>query len=347
MQAAQDRQKSYADQKRKPMEFEVGDRVMLKVSPWKGVVRFGKRGKLNPRYVGPFKVLAKVEKAAYKLELPQELSRVHHTFHVSNLKKCYADKPLVIPLEGIHVDDKLQFVEEPVEIMEREIKRLKRTRIPLFKDISKKIIQGESLKERCPRVIILAYKSESLIRPISKLEPKPGPKARRIAELGEVINDMETHHQADIENLMDSIIELNNRIEMPPKRASTSEAPAMTQTAIRKLVADSVTAALEAQAATMTNANNPNRNTGPTRTPVLKTRNYKEFISCQPFYFNGTEGAVSLIRWFERTESVFSRSRCAEENKVTFATGTLTDDAMSWWNAYAQPIGVEQANQIT
>ncbi|GJY58307.1 putative nucleotidyltransferase, ribonuclease H [Tanacetum coccineum] len=133
MQAAQDRQKSYADRKRKPMEFEIGDRVMLKVSPWKGVVRFGKRGKLNPRFVGPFKVLAKVGKVAYRLELPQELSRVHHTFHVSNLKKCYADEPLVMPLEGIHVDDKLQFVEEPVEIMEREIKRLKRSRIPLVK----------------------------------------------------------------------------------------------------------------------------------------------------------------------------------------------------------------------
>nr|GEV76920.1 putative reverse transcriptase domain-containing protein [Tanacetum cinerariifolium] len=86
-----------------PMEFEVEDRVMLKVSPWKGVVRFGKRGKLNPRYVRPFKLLAKVRKVAYKLELPQELRRVHHTFHVSNLKKCYTDEPLVMPLEGIHV----------------------------------------------------------------------------------------------------------------------------------------------------------------------------------------------------------------------------------------------------
>nr|GEY61150.1 hypothetical protein [Tanacetum cinerariifolium] len=106
----------------KPMEFEVRDRVMLKVSPWKGVIRFGKRGKLNPRYVRPFEVLAKVGKVAYRLELPQELSRVYHTFHVSNMKKCYTDEPLVMSLEGIHIDDKLQFVKEPVEIMEREIK---------------------------------------------------------------------------------------------------------------------------------------------------------------------------------------------------------------------------------
>nr|GEU31107.1 putative reverse transcriptase domain-containing protein [Tanacetum cinerariifolium] len=107
IQAAQDRKKSYADLKRKLMEFEIGDMVMLKVSPWKGVVRFGKRGKLNMRYVRPFKVLAKVGKVAYRLELPQELSIVHHTFHVSNLKKCYADEILVMSLEGIHVDDKL------------------------------------------------------------------------------------------------------------------------------------------------------------------------------------------------------------------------------------------------
>ncbi|GKF06873.1 hypothetical protein Tco_0037541, partial [Tanacetum coccineum] len=112
---------------------------------------------------------------------------------------------------------------------------------------------------------------------------------------------------------------------MAPKRTSTSAAPPMTQAAIKKLVADSVVAALEAQATTMASTSNPNRNTGPTGTPVTKTGNYKEFISCKPFYFNGTEGAVGLIRWFERAESVFSRSKCAKENKVTFATSTLTD----------------------
>ncbi|GKB06244.1 putative reverse transcriptase domain-containing protein, partial [Tanacetum coccineum] len=133
MQAARDRQKSYADLKRKPMEFQVGDKVMLKVSPWKGVVRFGKRGKLNPRYVGPFKVIERVGEVAYKLELPEELSRVHNTFHVSNLKKCHADEPLAVPLDGLHLDDKLHFVEEPLEIVGREVKRLKRSRIPLVK----------------------------------------------------------------------------------------------------------------------------------------------------------------------------------------------------------------------
>nr|GFA11074.1 hypothetical protein [Tanacetum cinerariifolium] len=99
--------------------------------------------------------------------------------------------------------------------------------------------------------------------------------------------------------------------------------------------------------ATMANTDNTNRNIGSRETLVAKRGNYKEFISCQPFYFNGTEGAVGLIRWFERTKSVFSRSNCAKENKVTFATGTLTYDALSWWNAYAQPIRIEQANRIT
>nr|GEW00784.1 putative reverse transcriptase domain-containing protein [Tanacetum cinerariifolium] len=133
IQAARDRQKSYANLKRKPMEFQVRDKVMLKVSPWKWVVRFDKQGKLNPRYVGPFKLIERVGSVAYKLELPEELSRVHNTFHVSNLKKCYANEPLAVPLDGLHFDDKLQFVEEPVEIMDHEVKRLKNSHVPIVK----------------------------------------------------------------------------------------------------------------------------------------------------------------------------------------------------------------------
>ncbi|GJT82434.1 putative reverse transcriptase domain-containing protein [Tanacetum coccineum] len=126
-------EKSYANVRRKPLEFQKGDRVLLKVSPWKGVIRFGKQGKLNPRYIRPFKVLAKVVTVAYRLELPQQLSRVHSTFHVSNLKKCLSDEPLAISLDEIHIDDKLHFVEEPTKIMDREVKRLKQSRIPIIK----------------------------------------------------------------------------------------------------------------------------------------------------------------------------------------------------------------------
>ncbi|GJX43133.1 reverse transcriptase domain-containing protein [Tanacetum coccineum] len=134
---------------------------------------------------------------------------------------------------------------------------------------------------------------------------------------------------------------------MPPKRTSTSETPAITLAAIRQLINDGISSALKAQAASMANTDNPNRNTGPREIPVAKRGNYKEFINCQPFYFNGTKGAVNLIRWFERTELVFSRSKCAEEDRVTFSTGTLTNDALSWWNSYTQLIGIYQANQIT
>ncbi|GJW32036.1 putative reverse transcriptase domain-containing protein [Tanacetum coccineum] len=133
IQTARDRQKSYADRRHKPLEFEVGDKVMLKVSSWKGVIHFGKRGKLNPRYIGPFKILSKVGTLAYRLELPEQLIRVHSTFHVSNMKKCLINEPQAIPLDEIQIDDKLNFIEEPVEIMDREVKRIKQSRIPIVK----------------------------------------------------------------------------------------------------------------------------------------------------------------------------------------------------------------------
>ncbi|KAF5782298.1 hypothetical protein HanXRQr2_Chr11g0494261 [Helianthus annuus] len=124
-------QKSYVDKRRKPLEFQVGDRVLLKVSPWKGVVRFGKRGKLNPRYVGPFEIIERIGKVAYKLNLPAELGAVHNVSHVSNLKKCLSDETLIVPLKELTIDEQLHFVEEPVEITDWDVKVLKNTRILL------------------------------------------------------------------------------------------------------------------------------------------------------------------------------------------------------------------------
>nr|GEU67482.1 reverse transcriptase domain-containing protein [Tanacetum cinerariifolium] len=190
---------------------------------------------------------------------------------------------------------------------------------------------------------------------------------RHEEQIEEILNNLDEFSFDRIENMEDKIEGLGSSLpvrsttlppldypfnksiftKMPPKKTSTSVAPAMNQAAIRKLVSDSVAVALETQTSTMANTENTNRNTRPRETLVARKRNYKEFISYQPFYFNGMEGAVSLIRWFEWTELVFSRSNCAEENKVTFATGTITDDALSWWNSYVQPIGIEQANKIT
>ncbi|GKA52368.1 putative reverse transcriptase domain-containing protein [Tanacetum coccineum] len=126
-------ERSYTNRRRKPLEFEVGDKVMLKVLPWKGVIHFDKRGKLNPRYIGPSKILAKVRTLAYRLELPAQLCRVHNTFHVSNLKKCFVDEPLAISLDEIQIDDKLNLIEEPIEIMDREVKRLNKICIKIVK----------------------------------------------------------------------------------------------------------------------------------------------------------------------------------------------------------------------
>ncbi|GJS56422.1 putative reverse transcriptase domain-containing protein [Tanacetum coccineum] len=133
LKTARDLQKSYADKRRKPLEFSVGDHVLLKVLPWKGVAHFGKKGKLAPRFVGPFKITERIGPVAYRLRLPQELNGVHDMFHLLNLKKCLADPTLQIPLKEIQVDAKLNIVEEPVEFLEREIKKLKQSRIPIVK----------------------------------------------------------------------------------------------------------------------------------------------------------------------------------------------------------------------
>nr|GEV21547.1 putative reverse transcriptase domain-containing protein [Tanacetum cinerariifolium] len=133
LQAARDRQRSYANVRQKPLEFQAGYHVMLKISPHKGIIRLEKRGKLNTRYIGPFKILKRIGPVAYKLEIPKELSNVHNTFYVSNLKKCLSEESLIIPMKELKLDEKLNFVEEPVEIMDQEIKQLRQSRILIIK----------------------------------------------------------------------------------------------------------------------------------------------------------------------------------------------------------------------
>ncbi|KAD6796412.1 hypothetical protein E3N88_07308 [Mikania micrantha] len=111
LKAAQDRQKSYADKRRRPIEFQVGDFVLLKVSPWKGVIRFRKQGKLSPRFIGPFRITARIGNVAYRLELPEKLSGIHDTFHVAYLRKCLAEESAYVPLEDLEIDDKLNYIE--------------------------------------------------------------------------------------------------------------------------------------------------------------------------------------------------------------------------------------------
>nr|GEU59158.1 reverse transcriptase domain-containing protein [Tanacetum cinerariifolium] len=173
--------------KRKPLEFQVGDRVMLKVSPWKGVICFGERGKLNPRYIGLFKVLAKVVAIAYKLELPQELNRVHNTCHVSNLKKCYADEPLAVSLDGLHFDDKLHFVENPSKSWIKksngtDITRITRKEPKLDKNrhANGKITQElriyhqkSTMVNSCEDKFSNSRKSPLIVKPFSPKVPKP------------------------------------------------------------------------------------------------------------------------------------------------------------------------------
>ncbi|GKE17774.1 reverse transcriptase domain-containing protein, partial [Tanacetum coccineum] len=149
----------------------------------------------------------------------------------------------------------------------------------------------------------------------------------------------------DVRTALDDRLKVFSYVDrMPSKRMSTSEAPAMTQAVIKKLVANSVFAALEAQAANMANTDNT---TKPREAPVARKCSYKEFMSYQPINFKGTEDVVCLIRWFERTESMFSCSNYTEDYKMKFATGTLTEEALSWWNYFAETIGIEEAYKIT
>ncbi|KAD4889426.1 hypothetical protein E3N88_21499 [Mikania micrantha] len=124
LELAEDQTERGSNKRRRPIEFQVGDFVLLKVSPWKGVIHFHKRGKLSPRFIGPFKIIARVGNVAYRFELPEDLKLIHNTVHVSYLRKCLANESTYVPLEDIEVDDKLNYVEKPVEILDHKVKLL-------------------------------------------------------------------------------------------------------------------------------------------------------------------------------------------------------------------------------
>ena len=133
MTTAQSRQKSYADRRRKPLEFQVGDYVFLKVKPFSGIVRFGKKGKLAPRYIGPFLILERIGAVSYRLELPSELKRVHDVFHVSMLRKYVPDDSHVLPLERVEVNENATYKTQPIQILDRKVQVLRTKSIPLVK----------------------------------------------------------------------------------------------------------------------------------------------------------------------------------------------------------------------
>ncbi|GJZ69247.1 reverse transcriptase domain-containing protein [Tanacetum coccineum] len=179
---------------------------------------------------------------------------------------------------------------------------------------------------------------------------------RHEEQIEEILNHLDKLSLDRIEHIEDKIKGLGNgrviiqhdfnnlEAELRESHTQIAKLQRKQMAAIKKLVADSVSVALEAQAANMANTDNTTR---PREAPVARKCSYKEFMSCQPINFKGTEGAVGLIRWFERTESMFSCSNCTEDCKVKFATGTLTEEALSWWNSFAQPIGIEEAYKIT
>ncbi|XP_070049339.1 uncharacterized protein [Nicotiana tomentosiformis] len=145
---ASDRQKSYADLKRREIEYKAGDKVFLKVPPWKKIMRFGQKGKLNPQFIGPYEVLERVGPVAYKLALPLELDKIHNVFHVSLLRRYRSDPSHVLPIESIEVNPNFTYGEEPIQILACELKELRNKSTPLVKVLWKNHSGEEATWER-------------------------------------------------------------------------------------------------------------------------------------------------------------------------------------------------------
>nr|GEV09234.1 putative reverse transcriptase domain-containing protein [Tanacetum cinerariifolium] len=456
---ARSRQKSYADKRAKQLEFEVGDMVPLKVSPWKGDVRFRKREKLSPCYIRPFKILARVGPVAYTLELPKELKGIHSTFHVSNLKKCLAEGDLVIPLDEIQLDDKLHMIEEPVEVTKDEgndgmevscvvpviiksdtllndvpvVEPNQHDDVPVVPehvlvdenedpeedkfeeeedpqeeedDIEVDIEEDENEPE-----LTYPYKEMDPLNPLpptSESEPEDAIEVENpieqedktipasVYEVGEsstapflhedsdglfpslmrrIINSLfgqmaslsrrlygrETTHalvekkgkgkDEFYEKLVEKLGNAEDKVECKKLKKELEEARIMppkselTQAAIRRMIKDNVEVAIAAERARQANVRNEATGSEPARgqdaAPAAREYTFAGFIKCNLTTFRSTEGAVELIRWFEKTESVFGSSECAEGKNVRFVAATLQGPALTWWNSKTATMSLE------
>ncbi|GJW22211.1 putative reverse transcriptase domain-containing protein [Tanacetum coccineum] len=394
------RQKSYADKRLKPLEFEVGDMVLLKVSPWKGAVHFGKRGKLSPRYIGPFKIVARVGPVAYTLELPEELKGIHSTFHVSNLKKCLAEGDVVVPMEEIQLDDKLHMIEEPVEIVDKEVKRLKQSRIPIVK-VRWNSQRGpeftwereDQIKKKYPHLFTKDPQEDEDDMEIDiekdENEPELTYPYEEVDRLNPLSTAFESEHDDEIEiaNWLhetgycllfvvetgryffedDCLVarrrmtlvredreakdkfyvrETDEAIDVPsedvkspwsePRGSPLDNLASKVCTygpelAIRRKIIGKCDAANTARAGRQANLGMMLMDLGQLDVETL----HLLFVR-----------AVELRMWFEKTESVFEISECAEGKKVKFAPATLEGPALTWWKTKVATMGLETVNQM-
>ncbi|KAJ9539518.1 hypothetical protein OSB04_032251 [Centaurea solstitialis] len=373
LRAAQSRQKSYADKRRSDLEFNVGDKVLLKVSPWKGVIRFRKRGKLGPRFIGPFEIVARVGKVAYRLELPPELSQIHNTFHVSQLRKCLADESAHVPIDDIQVDERLNYVEKPVAVLERKTKTLRNKEVGIVK------VQWEhrkgsewtwepenEMRRDYPELVEgLECHSKKLrvLLPVARVKlPLDDPNFRNVGIW--IRKGYETELQTGTSTWGEHTILVKKGIMVSKKQKGkkTVNTDEMDVEHLREIISAEVAQVMQntlpglfeqmkdelaKTVNSQVEAAMASRPSGSGSSQTSKVTSYKDFTACQPPFFQGQKDPVASTRWITEIEGAFLTSSCAAEVKVRYASNLLRGPAKDWWNILSQTKGPEQIEAMT